>query len=364
MKTADIHVIGAGPSGIFSSITALREGKEVILSEEHTSAGAPVHCSGLVSASGLEQLKDVVDYKKCTLNSITKANMHGKAEKFTLSFPLPKAYVIDRGKFDSLAMQKYADEGGKCVFGEKITSFSQLKSTNIIGADGPISSIARLFNFPPITSYCGCWQGEFKYSCPQKDAVEVYFNPEISPGFIGWAIPIDETHAKIGLGVGKNENLSHAKKSLLSKLEIKDAPTHEFGALIPLSPRKKCALSPIVAGKKFNISLCGDAAGQVKATSGGGIFFGAMCGRLAAMHAQNPALYDKEWRKKYGMDLLLHRFLRLGFDSLSADGTDLGIKALKLMKFDSLLMEAGQMDEYSKMLSLNTLNAYMRVLTR
>ena len=180
----------------------------------------------------------------------------------------------------------------------------------------------------------------------------------------GWAIPIDETHAKIGLGVGKNENLSHAKKSLLSKLEIKDAPTHEFGALIPLSPRKKCALSPIVAGKKFNISLCGDAAGQVKATSGGGIFFGAMCGRLAAMHAQNPALYDKEWRKKYGMDLLLHRLLRLGFDSLSADGTDFGIKALKLMKFDSLLMEAGQMDEYSKMLSLNTLNAYMRVLTR
>jgi len=362
--STDVHVIGAGPAGIFAAISALRLGKGVVLSEEHRRAGDPVHCSGLVSASGLEQMGDVVDFKKCALNSINKANIHGKNENFSLSFPVPKAYVIDRGKFDSLAFEKYKEEGGKAVFGEKITSFSQLKSTNIIGADGPISSIARLFNFPPISSYCGCWQGEFKYSCPQKDAVEVFFNPEISPGFIGWAIPTDEENAKIGLGVGKNENLSHAKKSLLSLLGIKDASLHEFSALIPLSPRKKCAGALSRAGKNFNAFLCGDAAGQVKSTSGGGIFFGAMCGRIAAQNFENPARYESEWRKKYGMDLLLHRLLRLGFDSLSADGTDFGIKALKLMKIDSLLMEAGQMDEYSKMLSLNTLNAYMHVLTR
>ena len=60
----DLHVVGAGPAGSFAAITALREGKNVLLSEEHKQVGVPSHCSGLVSASGLEQMSDVVDYKK------------------------------------------------------------------------------------------------------------------------------------------------------------------------------------------------------------------------------------------------------------------------------------------------------------
>ncbi|MFH1306806.1 MAG: NAD(P)/FAD-dependent oxidoreductase [Candidatus Micrarchaeota archaeon] len=357
----DLHVIGAGPAGIFAAITALRNGKNVLLSEEHASAGSPVHCSGLVSASGLRQLSDVADYRQAVLNTIRRANIHGKNKSFSLNFPFPKAYAFDRQKFDELAAQKYIDEGGKIEFNSKITQTDDIKSKNIIGADGPTSTISRLFSFPKISSFCSCWQGEFSYSSPDISAVEVFLNPDWCPGFMGWIIPLNKEKAKIGLGLSPGSDLHIAKQNFLKNLNIVSAPPlSEFSALIPLSPRPKTAH----ANNGYNICLAGDAAGQVKATSGGGIFFGAQCARLAAKYCTSPSLYEKEWRAKYGMDLTLHRIMRMGLDMLTPDGVDLWANSVKFFKIDNLLCEIGEMDEYSKMLSFKSLNKYMKLISK
>ncbi len=343
----DLHVVGAGPAGSFAAITALRNGKNVLLCEEHKQVGVPTHCSGLVSASGLEQLKDVVDYTSIILNTITRANLHGKNERMTLSFPFPKAYVIDRAKFDEMAVEKYGEEGGKIKTGHPVRSLSDLQSHCIVGADGPISTVARLFHFPPITAYSSCWQGVFDYSSPDLSAVEVFFDPSWAPGFIGWVIPLDEYTAKIGLGVTKKGCLPGAKKKFITSLRLSQAkPISEFSALIPLSVRKKTG--GIFGSHK--VVLAGDAAGQVKASSGGGIFFGAQCGRLAAKYAGEPAKYEKEWKKAYGADLALHRLFRSTLDTLPAWGLDAWLMSMKAAKIDKWLMQAGEMDEYSKML--------------
>lgn len=354
----DVHIVGAGPAGSFAGIAALKKGASPLISEEHENAGVPAHCSGLISASALEQLANFVDYKKAALNSINRANFICKKNSFAISYAMPKAYVIDRSKFDSLAMQKYLDMGGKAEFNSKIKSISCLKSKNIIGADGPISTVARIFNFAKIPSYFACWQGEFSHSCQNLHAVDVYMGPDIAPGFIAWVIPISKERAKIGLGVCKGENIFRAKKAFLHRLEITCAPHSSFGAFIPAAVRPKTSAS--CGG--YNVLLAGDSAGQAKPTTGGGVFFGAKCGYMAGENFSNPAEYEKQWRSKYLLDLRLHSALRLAFDSLSPDGIDAWMAAVKLMKINFLLEEIGEMDQYSKMLSVKALGAYTKVL--
>ncbi len=353
----DLHVVGAGPAGSFAAITALREGKNVLLSEEHATVGVPAHCSGLVSASGLEQMKDVVDYKKIIRNTITRANLHGHAQRLTLSFPYPKAYVIDRAGFDQMAVRKYEREGGKIQTGKRIEKLGDLQSKNIVGADGPISTVARLFQFPSISTYASSWQGDYSYSSPDLSAVEVFFDHGWAPGFIGWVIPVDEENAKIGLGVTKKGDLPRAKKKFLELLQLSGTKIQsEFSALIPLSVRKKTGG---VFGE-HRVVLAGDAAGQVKSSSGGGIFFGASCGRLAGHLAFEPAHYERAWRHAYGSDLSMHRLLRSTLDVLPMWGVDAWLLSLQYTRLDRWLMQAGEMDQYSKMLSVERLATYAK----
>ena len=353
----DLHVVGAGPAGTFAAITALRMGKNVLLSEEHEQVGIPAHCSGLVSASGLEQMHDVVDYHRIIRNTITRANLHGQRERMTLSFPYPKAYVIDRAGLDQMAAQKYEKEGGKIEKGRKIAKIADLKSFCIVGADGPISTVARLFRFPPIPAYASAWQGDFAYSSPDLSAVEVFFDQSWAPGFIGWVIPVSGEAAKIGLGVTRKGDLPRAKRKFLDHLHLaREKPRSQFSALIPLSVRKKT--SGIFG--KYHVVLAGDAAGQVKASSGGGIFFGSSCGRLAGRLAADPAEYEQAWRHSYGADLSMHRLLRSTLDVLPMWGLDAWLLAMQYAHLDKWLISVGEMDQYSKMVSPHGLLAYAK----
>ena len=337
--------------------------------------GVPAHCSGLVSASGLEHLKDVVNYKKIISNTITRANLHGQRERMTLSFPYPKAYVIDRAGFDRLAVEKYEKEGGKLELGSRITKLGDFRSRSVVGADGPISTTARLFGFPPLSSYASSWQGDYAYSSPDLSAVEVFFDHGWAPGFIGWVIPVNEETAKIGLGVTTKGDLPRAKKKFLQHLHLeKKRPASHFSALIPLSVRHKTAgifdgegrAIVHAAGQKskpsphFSVVLAGDAAGQVKASSGGGIFFGASCGRLAGRLAGEPDEYERAWRHAYGADLSMHHLLRSTLDVLPMWGLDAWLTAMRCTRLDKWLMQAGEMDQYSKMLSIRTLATYAK----
>lgn len=356
MDSYGVHIIGAGPAGSFAACEAAKLGMPVLVSEEHRSIGEPVHCSGLVSSSGLEQMSPVVPFRKIILNTIRRANLHGKNATASISFRSPKAYVFDRGAFDRLAAEKAESLGAKIEVGRRISRMQDFRSKNIIGADGPDSTVAKLFGFPRIKSFAVAYQGDFPYRSPDLSAVEVFFNHEFAPGFIGWIIPIDEEHAKIGLGVSLPKSLIAAKGKFLSSLHISTAPKNEFSAIIPLSPREKTAMK----NDGYNICLAGDAAGQVKASSGGGIFFGAMCGRLAGASFGNPAAYESAWRKKYGGDLLLHRMLRKWLDALSPPLLDTWLSSIGALRIDKALSDSGEMDEYSKMLSFKSASSFFK----
>ncbi|MFN7991754.1 MAG: NAD(P)/FAD-dependent oxidoreductase [Candidatus Micrarchaeia archaeon] len=340
---AKIHVVGCGPAGSIAAMSALRSGHEVVISEDHPVSGLPENCSGLFSRDGLESLSGFIDYRGYVIRPIHGADIHLGDQSLTIRRSEPVGFVCDRAAMDSALAQNAADAGAVINYGERVRG--AFRSDNIIGADGPLSTVARLFNFPRIPRFASTLQSLVPYRAEDPDAVEVFLSNSVFPGFFGWIIPHDEYTAEFGAGVLMPDRPLEAWKKLLRRKGV-DGAHHPRGAIIPLSVRPRTAMRT----GRTNILLAGDAAGQVKSTTGGGVIFGGNCASIAGRFAAEPARYEAEWRLRFGPDLamhgMVHDYLRTRTDAeLSALG-----RKLKKLNFDGYLSNHGHMDRPTKML--------------
>ncbi len=141
--------------------------------------------------------------------------------------------------------------------------------------------------------------------------VEVHFGNGVAPGFFAWLVPTGPGRGLAGLMARRNTGLY--MKEFVHNLErtgrVRSQETGiRFGG-IPLKPLRHTSADRLL--------YVGDAAGQVKPTTGGGIYYGLICAQIAAevLHramtrgdVSRRALswYDRRWRR------LLMRELRMG----------------------------------------------------
>lgn len=346
-----VHVVGAGPAGSMAAISALSSGFDVVMSEDHTVAGQPENCSGLFSKDGLESLRRFVNYEKFKINDIYGADIHLLDQRLSVRRESPVGFVCDRAAMDQALAKRAESEGAKVNYGERIKD--KFHSDNIIGADGPLSSVANYFSFNKIGQYAATLQALINFRCSDMHAVQVFLSNSLFPGFFAWIIPHDEYTAELGVGVEVPHKVHEAWKTLL-KLKGVDSTIKPKGAIIPIGIRPQTGMR---IGKR-NILLTGDAAGQVKSTTGGGVIFGSNCAILAGKYATAPLRYELEWRARFGADLglhgIVHRYLASRSDYELAE---LG-RRLKKLNLDVYLSAHGHMDRPTKMLR-PTLVAHM-----
>ncbi|HII53571.1 hypothetical protein COX84_01965 [Candidatus Micrarchaeota archaeon CG_4_10_14_0_2_um_filter_49_7] len=324
----DCHIVGAGIAGSVAGLAAGRSGFSPHISEEHTVAGLPVQCSGLVSRECYDWLKTLFDPSKALLNALRGAHIYSGGGHLVVQGSRQQAYLISRGLLDQLAFLAYEQEGYSASLGERIKTIPCLKSKCIIGADGANSIVARLFGFPPIEKYVGSAQADYAISAAEfgvePDMVEVYLG-NVAKGFFAWAIPISDEAIKIGLGVNPgmdgcgiatrfNEFIALLSKK--KKIDLTNAKRTNFtGGPIPNSIRRKT--SATAGGTK--VMLVGDAAGQVKNTTGGGIFYGTKCAVLAGS-TLSPEIYERNWRSMFKRELDLHSSIRSALSLVPPNG--------------------------------------------
>jgi digeranylgeranylglycerophospholipid reductase len=162
-------------------------------------------------------------------------------------------------------------------------------------------------------------QIEAPYTSEDSDFVEL-FPGSLAPGFFAWSVPVDEKISRIGLalepGLACKNNpkesspLFYLEKFLCSNPHVK--ARYSGGMLdfvvggIPIGPPQRTATDGVL--------LAGDAAGQAKPTSAGGIYTGAFAAKIAGKIAADAALerdnsaqrlseYDLIWRKGLGKEL-------------------------------------------------------------
>ena len=341
-----VHVVGAGPAGSVAAISALRENHNVSLYEEHSHAGLPVNCSGLISKEGLESLKEFVDYRKHIISKMRGAVIDCAGSQLIVDSKKDIAYTINRASFDEALAQKAEEEGAKTYYNKRASA--PFPDGHIIGADGPNSIVASHFNFPKIERFAGISQAAIKYDGPMPGYVRIFLSNEKYPGFFAWLIPKNEEYAEVAAGCVLPENPNKALDFLAKELG-REFPKERTHSIIPVAQRERTS----AFSQSRNILLVGDAAGQVKSTTGGGIVFGTGCAKIAGRNINTPKQYEREWRATYGKELDTHCRLHKVLGTLNDDSLRAFASIASTFKIEEFLQRNGNMDNPTKMLGPN-----------
>jgi len=370
----DTIVVGGGPIGSYIAKNIAKEKHSVALFEKDTLYKKPLSCAGLVSSRVFDFTGD--SSKEAIQNKIKGANIHSPSDiVLKIGGDRIHALVIDRRFFDEKLMVSAKKEGVDIHLGYRVTSTTRnkkqveiktskninVKSSLIIGADGPFSKIRNEFiNYDPKEYLLGIG-AEVTNVDLDPDFVEIFVGNNIAPGFFAWIIPTNKkgTTARVGLCTIQNMAISpkaYFKKLFLnepSKNFLKDAEIKEnIGGVIPLGFLKKTY--------DDNIMVVGDAAAQVKPTSGGGIFPGLACAKHCVSTAlecikrndfsqKNLKEYHKKWTKEIGNELNRGMKFRGIYKTLSDDTIDKYIKKFNNQKIIEAINEYGDIDFPSKL---------------
>ena len=344
---SDIAVIGAGPAGLLAGheTNPDRYGIETNVFTKNEIVGLPPHCSGLISYEGLQKLNlNMQDIKhKIGYNLIERARFVGPANSFFEIDRGPQSMVvIDRPALDQYLAERMIKRGCKLHSGHKIVKIKNKKgiwhlliknnkdyitqkTRILINAEGIPSRLAESVGYPvPNKNWLfPAYQADFEGVLDlETDCSELYFGQEFAPGFFGWVIPIGEDSARVGLAIGswmsgKTRRFFHRfiKKHPALKKRFKDKKiVRSYGGIVPAS-------GPISCTYNHNYMVVGDAAGQSKATTGGGVNIGGFCGRLSGKYARKIILeevlatkgcgdYQKQWEANFEPNLTLMKLLR------------------------------------------------------
>ena len=370
----DVAVIGGGPIGGHIAKFFSDAGAQVALFEEHKEIGIPLKCAGLVTS----KVFDFINFSEqnVTVNRIKGAHIHSPlGNVLTIGGDRVHALVIDRVKFDKKIIKTAKDNGTELFLGIKVTSFqkkkqninlttsqdSQVACNLVIGADGPYSKTRDIFKLSQPTEMLKGIGAEITNTELDPDFVEIFIGNDIAPGFFAWIIPTNEqgTTARVGLCI--RPDAPYPPKHYFSNLfAYKRTSFFLKGSYIL---QKTGGVVPIGALKKTyapNMMLVGDAAAQVKPSSGGGIYTGLLCANhcvsvgLDALEKNDFSQnflrqYHKLWTSDIGRELYLGMKFRSIFKRLSDKQLDKYIQKFQDPKITNIISEYGDIDYPSKL---------------
>jgi digeranylgeranylglycerophospholipid reductase len=373
MDEYDVAVVGGGPIGCYVAEQLASKGRRIAVFEEHNTIGEPTHCAGLVT-------QRVLDITKCSQDAIVQNTIYGAiihspaGALLTIGGNNIHALVINRQKFDEHIAQQALTAGAAILRDHKVIAVKKQRSVLtldiqhdeqmmpvhcqlLIGADGAHSHIRDSFGFPqPIEKLHGI-SAELSDSTLNPKYVHIFVGNTIAPGFFAWVIPTDSqgTTARIGLCIAKHSNhpLPHYFTALLQQPLLQGTIVMKrFGGIIPLGPLKKTAADQVM--------LVGDAAAQVKPTSGGGIYPGLLCAAHCSSIAEEAfqkQRFDEEflrhyhatWTKEIGRELSLGMRFRSIFSHLTDKQFDKYIEKLGTQKTIDTINTYGDIDYPSRL---------------
>lgn len=353
MASLDVAILGGSIAGLLAGRELAEEGLDVSVFEEHREIGIPEKCDGLVSAAGISRL-GVVPPSNVIQNTLKKAVFFSPSlREISIDANKQNVIVMDRSKFDKFLAERAAKAGAKIHVGCRISQYSESGSRIFLKIESESRPCKILLDCGGYESYISgggrALQGGQYLVCGnwfEKSSVEVYIDPDKYPGFFKWVIPISSDVAKIGVagdGINTFQLLDKfAKEKDAQVLRKMAAPVLCFGTL-----------KSFVKGR---VVKAGDAAGQAKPTTGGGIFTGGLGGILAGKAATNAiktnnlnilSSYEDEWRNQFGREFSLQGHARSFFSKLKADQVDRLFEMVASSEIPKRISEEADFDSHS-----------------
>ncbi len=367
MPNKSVAIIGAGTAGLILAKRLAKAGIDTTIYDQKGRPGFPVRASGILSITGLSTLG--IEYEDAITNTLHGAVLNFGKKSVRIRAKKPIAHILDRLKLNEICMKEAVSAGAKVRTNTRIEpeKLDDLAANNIIvGADGAVSIVASHFKFPPITRHVLTYRTEHAYAREEQDMVELFFDNNMAKGFFGWLSPNSSDVTELGIGVLSGKDNSKACFGrFIEKPEIKGVAAARIldsgASMIPTELRKR------FVHEKDEVLLVGDAAGQVKPTTGGGIIFGGNGAVVAANTIINYTKgnarlrdYEKKWRSEFGKEVRMHNIIYSLYSKMNTKGMEIIASAMNKTRFNEFLSEYGDMDRPSIILRRLFLRPFSR----
>lgn len=322
----DVVVAGGSVAGLACAREVAKAGHSVIVVEQDFEVGTPEHCGGLVSMSALEEL-GVIPSQKTLDSQIESATLSSPGgNMITLDASRQKVLVINRREFDK-QLARQAQQNGAEI--RVKTAFKQVSGSTAVTTAGEFE-FKILVDARGVTALVhkdksGVLQSaqyEVYGDWIKKGRIEVNFDAQKYPGFFSWIIPSAEGIGKVGVA-GRKINAMNSIEKFLEKKGKHSVIRKIFAPIWVNGP-----ISNFVCA---NTVIVGDAAGQSKPTTAGGIYScgmgGILAGRAISRFLQSSKdidleSYQKSWNLKFKKEFERQLFLRKMFERLDNHSID------------------------------------------
>ncbi|MGC9075001.1 MAG: geranylgeranyl reductase family protein [Candidatus Bipolaricaulaceae bacterium] len=339
----EVVVVGGGPAGALAARAAAKARAKTLLLER--SPKRIPCCAGLVSPRTADRLGIPSHVVLREIRAVRVFSPQGRVVE--LRADEVKGLVLDRPRLDWWLREKAQEsgveiwtaearglEGGKLCTTKGLVDFEAL-----VGADGVYSVVAREAGLPRPREVLVAVQAEVRAEL--KDTVEVHFG--VAPDFFAWAVPGKEGIVKVGLATSFGRQAMPKLWDFLAKRFRGQEILGVRAGLIPVGPPERVASDRVV--------LTGNAAGQVKPLTGGGLAFLSRCaplaGKAAAFGGNALQEYEEAWRKAVGEELAFQERARWLFLRLPSEALEELVQILANPKLAEVFSDFGDIDNFS-----------------
>lgn len=321
----DVIVVGAGPAGNNAALSLASQGYGVTVIDSRENIGDKL-CTGLVGEECFRRypIDPALVYREINSARVVAPSSEG------LRFETPHsvARVVNRVGYVTSFADRAREAGAQYLLGRRVVRVDQHKDrVSVVTDEGSLEARAlvlaagfgtqlnRQLGLGEASDYVVGIQALVETGALGE--VEVYLGRCVAPGFFAWLVPTQPGYALAGLLVRKNAHDRFAQfiSDRTADGTIKEVVSKVTCWGIPLRPLGKTYTDRVL--------VVGDAAGQVKPTTGGGIFYSLLASEIAS-GALDQALRDdelsanrlKEYQK--GWKNLLSNELEVGYSARRA----------------------------------------------
>ena len=333
----DAIIIGAGPAGSVAALELAKAGARVALVDHRRRIGDKL-CTGVIGAECAERFPvppEMIRHRA----SAAVIHAPGGAE-YTVSKPSAQALIVDRVAYVADIARRAADAGARLRIGRRVVGVE--KTSRAVAAlardaagnreriEGRVLLTASGFGhaLPEMAGIESPRVGERLMGCQVEVQTEdlrhteVFVGERIAPTAFGWLAPVSPSSAL--LGVVSRRGARRGLERLARELAETGRAPYRLGGVrrwaIPIKPIRKTYADRALA--------LGDAAGFVKPTTGGGIYYAMVSGRLAAraaleameegsLSARSLSRYQTAWKREFGDELRIGYYARMLFETMS-----------------------------------------------
>lgn len=328
-----ISIIGAGPAGNYAAYLLAKRGERVSIFEEHLTIGSPVQCTGIVTSA----IENIIPLKnRFIMNKINGFRIFSPGNKSIIINLKKPNIILDRKEFDKYLAEIAENEGAKFYLGHRFVNYITKKnfyrikfnerlfdSNVIIGADGPLSRVAKVSGLYGNRKFVTGLQARMALK-HDLNIVDIY----LDKNFFGWVVPESEYVVRAGIVTKEKPDLYF--KYFLNK-KIKKGKIRDYqSGLIPIYNHK-------LKTQKKNVYLLGDAATQVKATTYGGIIQGLISAQELSNSIIKNMNYHKAWKRRIGRELKYSLLIRDKLNKFSNTDYDKLIQLVNQDKVKTIL---------------------------